>query len=122
MLPYLWPSSLVYSFTALFLYAPEKGVEAHAALFRLMICSAAGNAIPPGAWPSGLAELLLAGVPPVAAGVRVTVPTQVTLVLLHDAVGSVLRCLAPCLSLRKTSGGETRCCLPLCRGTVFSAA
>lgn len=46
---------------------------------------------------------------------------QVTPVLLCDAGGTVLRCLAPCLSLRKTPGGETHCGLPLRHGPVVFA-
>jgi len=44
--------------------------------------------------------------------VLVAVPAQVTLVLLHDAMGRQLRSLALRISARKASGGETLCGLP----------
>lgn len=68
-------------------------------LFRWMLCSAAGNAIPP--CMASRAGGAAAGWSAFGTGrSAVTVAAQVVLVLLHDAVGSVLKCLAPRRSLR----------------------
>lgn len=58
---YLQPQSLIYGLPAL-PFAPEKGLEAHAGIPRLMICSVSGN----------------------GRGSVVTIPTQVTLGLLQE--------------------------------------
>lgn len=75
-----------------------KPKQALTGLFRLMICPAAVNAIPlcivikAGGAAASWSTLVVVAV---RVAVRVTVPIRVTPVLLHDAVGSVLRCLTP---------------------------